>query len=76
VRETEGLVRRLQAPPAASGDGANSAARDPNVEKLEQELTEKLGAQVAIQQGARGRGKLIVSFTSLDELDGILEHIR
>jgi ParB family transcriptional regulator, chromosome partitioning protein len=76
VRETEALVRRLQAPPAASGDGANSAGRDPNVEKLEQELTEKLGARVAIQPGPRGRGKLIVSYTSLDELDGILAHIR
>jgi ParB family chromosome partitioning protein len=75
VRETEALVRRLQAPPAAKGDDGNSA-RDPNVERLEQELTEKLGAQVAIQQGARGRGKLIVSYTTLDELDGILAHIR
>ncbi len=76
VRETEALVRRLLAPPASGGDGAKSAGRDPNVERLEQELTEKLGAQVAIQQGTRGRGKLIVSYTSLDELDGILEHIR
>jgi ParB family transcriptional regulator, chromosome partitioning protein len=76
VRETEALVRRLQAPPATGGDGARASGRDPNVERLEQELTEKLGAQVAIQQGARGRGKLIVSYTSLDELDGILEHIR
>jgi ParB family transcriptional regulator, chromosome partitioning protein len=76
VRETEALVRRLQAPPAAAGAGGNSAGRDPNVERLEQELTEKLGAQVAIQQGARGRGKLVVSYHSLDELDGILAHIR
>jgi ParB family transcriptional regulator, chromosome partitioning protein len=76
VRETEALVRRLQAPPAAAGADGKSAGRDPNVERLEQELAEKLGAQVAIQQGARGRGKLIVSYTSLDELDGILAHIR
>jgi ParB family transcriptional regulator, chromosome partitioning protein len=76
VRETEALVRRLQAPPAPGGGNGDSAGRDPNVEKLEQELTEKLGARVAIQQGARGRGKLVVSYNSLDELDGILEHIR
>ena len=76
VRETEALVRRLQAPPAAGSAGANSAGRDPNVERLEQELSEKLGAQVAIQQRARGRGKLVVSYNSLDELDGILAHIR
>jgi ParB family transcriptional regulator, chromosome partitioning protein len=75
VRETEALVRRLQAPPGASSDGAPSA-RDPNVERLEQELAEKLGTRVAIQQGNGGRGKLVVSYNSLDELDGILAHIQ
>ena len=75
VRETEALVRRLQAPAGnASGDGA--AARDPNVERLEQELAEKLGARVAIQQGGGGKGKLVVSYNSLDELDGILALIQ
>jgi ParB family chromosome partitioning protein len=75
VRETEALVRRLQAPhgPAAP-DG--SAERDPNVTRLEQELAEKLGARVAIQAGRGGRGKLVVSYNSLDELDGILAHIQ
>ena len=75
VRETEALVRRLQAP-AAGGSAAPATSRDPNVERLEQELAEKLGARVAIQQGSRGRGKLVVSYNSLDELDGILAHIR
>jgi ParB family chromosome partitioning protein len=74
VRETEALVRRLQSPAAASSNGASS--RDPNVERLEQELTEKLGARVAIQQRGGGKGKLVVSYNSLDELDGILAHIR
>ena len=74
VRETEALVRRLQTPAGGGGNGA--AARDPNVERLEQELAEKLGARVAIQQGGAGRGKLVVSYNSLDELDGILAHIR
>jgi ParB family transcriptional regulator, chromosome partitioning protein len=75
VRETEALVRRLQAPhgPAVL-DG--SAERDPNVTRLEQELAEKLGARVAIQAGRGGRGKLVVSYNSLDELDGILAHIQ
>jgi ParB family transcriptional regulator, chromosome partitioning protein len=76
VRETEALVRRLQAPPGSSGGGSGPAARDPNVERLEQDLAEKLGAKVAIQQGSRGRGKLVVSYNSLDELDGILAHIQ
>jgi ParB family transcriptional regulator, chromosome partitioning protein len=75
VRETEVLVRRLQAPHAtAAPDGG--ADRDPNVARLEQELAEKLGARVAIQPGRGGRGKLVVSYNSLDELDGILAHIR
>ncbi len=75
VRETEALVRRLQAPPGA-GSGAGASARDPNVERLEQELAEKLGARVAIQPGSGGKGKLVVSYNSLDELDGILAHIQ
>jgi ParB family chromosome partitioning protein len=76
VRETEALVRRLLAPAHASGAGAASGSHDPNVERLEQDLAEKLGAKVVIQQGSRGRGKLVVSYNSLDELDGILAHIQ
>jgi len=77
VRETEALVRRLQAPTGTSGShGSDGASRDPNVERLEQELAEKLGAKVAIQQGPKGKGKLVVSYNTLDELDGILAHIQ
>jgi ParB family chromosome partitioning protein len=75
VRETEALVRRIQAPPGG-GSAQAAASRDPNVERLEQELAEKLGARVEIQSGRAGRGKLVVSYNSLDELDGILAHIR
>ena len=74
VRETEALVRRLQAP--AAGDAGTGSPRDANVARLEQELAEKLGARVAIQQGGGGKGKLVVSYNSLDELDGILAHIQ
>jgi ParB family transcriptional regulator, chromosome partitioning protein len=76
VRETEALVRRLNAPTVRGADGDGVPRRDPNVERLEQELAEKLGARVAIQHSSRGGGKLVVTYTSLDELDGILEHIR
>jgi ParB family chromosome partitioning protein len=75
VRDTEALVRRLQAP-AAGGSAEAAASRDPNVERLEQELAEKLGARVAIQHGSGGKGKLVVSYNSLDELDGIIAHIQ
>ena len=75
VRDTEALVRRLQAP-AGGGAAEPAASRDPNVERLEQELAEKLGARVAIQHGSGGKGKLVVSYNSLDELDGIIAHIQ
>jgi ParB family chromosome partitioning protein len=74
VRETEALVRRMIAPPPAQDRGG--PALDPNIEHLQQELSDKLGAKVAIQHGANGRGKVVVSYNSLDELDGILGHIR
>ena len=73
VRETEALVRRMLRPPVAA-PAARSA--DPDVRRLEQQLAEKLGAQVAIRQGSGGKGSLVVTYHSLDELDGILAHIH
>jgi ParB family chromosome partitioning protein len=75
VRETEALVRRLQRPAAASRAQDENPA-DPNVDKLAQDVAEKLGASVAIQHASSGRGKLVISYNSLDELDGILAHIQ
>jgi ParB family chromosome partitioning protein len=73
VRETEALVRRLLKP--AHGSAAE-AAPDADVRRLETELADKLGAKVQFRQGASGRGQLVISYSSLDELDGILAHIR
>ncbi len=75
VRETEALVKRLIAPPPAAGEQSAPRA-DANIRKLESELSEKLGAKVAVQHTAAGKGKLVISYHTLDELDGILEHIR
>jgi len=72
VRETEALVRRLQNNQAE----ASTARSDPNIRKLESELSEKLGAKVRVQHSSSGQGKLIISYNSLEELDGIIEHIR
>lgn len=72
VRETESLVRKLQAP--ARSKPARKA--DPNIRALESELSEKLGARVQLQQAGKGKGKLVIPYNSLDELEGILEHIR
>ena len=76
VRDTEALVRRLQAGGAAASAAQGQDGRDPNVQRLEQELADKLGAKVAIQHSTGGKGKLVVSYNSLDELDGILAHIQ
>ena len=73
VRETEALVRRMQQPEALTRDDQPG---DPNVNRLQQELSEKLGAKVAIQHSTGGKGRLVVSYNSLDELDGILAHIH
>jgi ParB family transcriptional regulator, chromosome partitioning protein len=77
VRETEAIVRRMQEPAkSANSDSAEQAAGDPNVRRLETDLAEKLGAKVAIQHAASGKGKLVVTYNSLEELDGILAHIN
>jgi ParB family chromosome partitioning protein len=49
---------------------------DPDIHRLERELADKLGAKVAFQHTASGKGKLVVSYNSLDELEGILGHIQ
>jgi ParB family chromosome partitioning protein len=77
VRETEKLVRRLQQ--EGEGDAGRAPRRlqtDPNVRRLQDDLTDRLGAQVRIQQGSRGAGRLVIAYNSLDELDGILAHIK
>jgi ParB family chromosome partitioning protein len=73
VRETEQLVRRIQQPKAAK-----SAVKemDPDIRRFQQTLSEKLGANVQIQHGPKGKGKMIIQYNNLDELDGILEHIK
>jgi ParB family chromosome partitioning protein len=76
VRETERLVRRLQMEDSEPSGSKRTADLDPNVQQLQDDLTDRLGARVAIQQGARGAGKLVIVYNSLDELDGILEHIK
>ena len=74
VRETEDLVRQLQQQPRF--DKAQPEAIDPNIRVLQEELSEKLGAKVAIQHNTSGKGKLVIQYNSLDELDGILNHVK
>jgi ParB family transcriptional regulator, chromosome partitioning protein len=74
VRETEALVRRINTP--AKDRNAAEPEVDPDIRRLETELADKLGAKVAFVHGASGKGKLIVNYNSLDELEGILAHIQ
>lgn len=81
VRETEALVRRYLEPvapvrPAGKQDSAMAIEPDPDVRRLLNELSEKLGAQVQIKQHETGKGKLIIGYHSLDELQGILSHFE
>jgi ParB family chromosome partitioning protein len=75
VRDTERLVRRMlsgakkkTSPPTGSGNA--------DIRRLEIEVSEKLGAKVRVEHTQKGTGKLVIRYNSLDELDGILRHIR
>jgi ParB family chromosome partitioning protein len=70
VRETESLVRRLKNPPLP-----RKREVDPDVQKLENQLAEKLCARVKLTHSARGKGKMVIAFNSNEELEGILEHL-
>ncbi len=76
VREAEALVRRLTTKPAAGEDSEPAARRDPDVVRLERDLAEKLGAKVEVRHSNSGKGRVVISYHSLDELDGILGHIQ
>jgi len=75
VRDTERLVHRLAHPgKARAGRGARSA--DPDVARLAESLAEKLGAKVAIEARKGGTGRLVISYSSLDQLDGIIARLK
>lgn len=73
VRQTEALVRQWLKDPAQS---PKNLVADPDINRLEVRLTERLGAPVHIRHTQKGKGQLVISYTSLDELQGILAHIR
>jgi ParB family chromosome partitioning protein len=73
VRETEHLV--LKTLEDQGGKPVDKKVYDPNIRRLETQLTEKVGCKVKILQSAKGKGKLQIDYNSLDELDGILSHM-
>ena len=72
VRDTEKLVRKLLEPAKPKAE----KAVDPDVERLMTNLSESLGAAVSIDHNAKGKGKLVINFNDLDQLDGILSRIQ
>jgi ParB family chromosome partitioning protein len=71
VRQTENLVRRLQ----QSRKQRGKRLVDPDILRLQNRLSEALGARVSIQHRASGKGKLLISYNDADELDGILQRL-
>ena len=72
VRETEKLVRHL-----LEGGGARPEPPrpDPDLQRLQERLSDRLGASVHIQHSPRGKGRLVIQYSSLDQLDGILDRL-
>ncbi|MBD9426015.1 ParB/RepB/Spo0J family partition protein [Pseudomonas sp. PDM15] len=73
VRQTEALVRQWL---NSKEKPAEKVKADPDINRLEQRLAEKLGAPVQIKHGQKGKGQLVIRYNSLDELQGVLAHIR
>ncbi len=73
VRQTEDLVRRHL---SRKDSTPATRERDPDLARLEDSLSEKLGARVAIQHTAKGKGKLVINYNTVAELEGILSHIK
>jgi len=73
VRQTETLVKRLLTEQTAE---KKTVYIDPDIKQLEQRLSDQLGSRVAIQHGAKGKGKMVINYNSSEELEGILSHIK
>src|SRR5690606_19879048 len=73
VRQTEALVRHWLNQPDHTPEAAKP---DPDISRLEQRLAERLGSPVQIKHGSKGKGQLVIRYNSLDELQGVLAHIR
>ena len=76
VRETEALVKRIVEGKKAPKKQAASQSGNADIRRLEQDVSEKLGAKVRVEHTQKGSGKLVIAYNSLDELDGILKHIK
>ena len=76
VRDTERLVRGILSPPARRKARATNAGRDADLVRLQEELAETLGARVRIDAASKGAGRVVIEYSSLEQLDGILVRLR
>jgi len=76
VRETERLVKRMLDSGNSKKPAKKPAQVDGDIRRLEIEVSDKLGAKVKVEHSKKGSGKLVISYNNLDELDGILKHIK
>lgn len=72
VRDTEKLVKKVQLPVVEKA----AEIKDPDTEKLQDNLAMRIGSPVEIKHNKKGKGKMVISYASLDELDGILAKIN
>jgi len=76
VRETERLVRGILSPPSRREARAATAGRDADLVRLQEELSEILGTSVRVDAAKKGAGRLVIEYSSLEQLDGILVRLR
>lgn len=76
VRETERMVRHMQNNAGRKKPSSGASSGNADIRRLETEVSDKLGAKVRVDHSKKGSGKLIISYNNLDELDGILKHIK
>ncbi len=76
VRETEQLVNRMQHPEKIDKAAKSFASVNPDIHTLQKNLSDKLGAMVVVRHTTKGKGKLLIHYRNLDELDGILARIQ
>jgi ParB family chromosome partitioning protein len=76
VRDTERLVKHMLDSKNSKPKAKAAASGDANIRRLEIDVSEKIGARVRVEHRKNGSGKLVIPYNSLDELDGILKHIK
>jgi ParB family chromosome partitioning protein len=74
VRQTESLVRKMIEDQGKDQTIKHEPSND--IKNLEEELSSKIGSPIMIQHGAKGKGRVVIKYSSLDELDGLLAHLR